>query len=96
MQSLGLGDRLREEEVNAGMEGDRRRISRRGHSTPAALQNGIPRCARPAATLHYELDPRLEASTRQKLKQRFVQDRPGYHVPASVEISSGDGTRLRT
>jgi predicted nucleic acid-binding Zn ribbon protein len=70
MQSLGLGDRLKEEEVKRAWKEIVGEFLA-GHSTPAALQNGvlIVRVLQP--TLHYELDRVWKPQLIQKLKQRF-------------------------
>jgi hypothetical protein len=70
MQSLGLGDRLREEEVKrAWKEIVGEFLS--GHSTPFSLQNGILIVRVLQPTLHYELDRVWKPQLVQKLKQRF-------------------------
>lgn len=70
MQSLGLGDRLREEEVKRAWK-DIVGEFLAGHSTPAALQNGILIVRVLQPTLHYELDRVWKPQLIQKLKQRF-------------------------
>lgn len=70
MQALGLGDRLRENEVKAAwndLVGDFLAT----HSEPVALREGtlIVRVLQP--TLHYELDRVWKPRLLQKLKQRF-------------------------
>jgi predicted nucleic acid-binding Zn ribbon protein len=70
MQALGLGDRLREDEVKAawhGIVGDFLAT----HSEPVALRDGtlIVRVLQP--TLHYELDRVWKPKLLQKLRQRF-------------------------
>ena len=70
MEALGLGDRLRENEVKAAWKdvvGDFLAT----HSEPIALREGtlIVRVLQP--TLHYELDRVWKPRLLQKLKQRF-------------------------
>ena len=70
MQALGLGDRLREDEVKRAWKeivGDFLAT----HSEPVALKEGtlFVRVLQP--TLHYELDRVWKPRLLQKLKQRF-------------------------
>jgi predicted nucleic acid-binding Zn ribbon protein len=72
MQALGLGDRLREDQVKAAWSeivGDFLAI----HSEPVALRDGtlIVRVLQP--TLHYELDRVWKPRLLQKLRERFGQ-----------------------
>ncbi|HET6406295.1 MAG TPA: DUF721 domain-containing protein, partial [Chthoniobacteraceae bacterium] len=70
MQALGLGDRLREEEVKRAWK-DIVGEFLAGHSTPTALQNGILIVRVLQPTLHFELDRVWKPQLIQKLKQRF-------------------------
>jgi len=70
MQSLGLGDRLREEEVKRAWKEIVGEFLA-GHSTPSALQHGILIVRVLQPTLHYELDRVWKPQLVQKLKQRF-------------------------
>jgi predicted nucleic acid-binding Zn ribbon protein len=77
MQALGLGDRLREDEVKAAWGAIVGEFLST-HSEPVALRDGtlIVRVLQP--TLHYELDrvwkPRLLQKLRQQFGSRTVRD----------------------
>jgi len=70
MQALGLGDRLREDEVKgawSGIVGD----FLANHSEPVALRDGILIVRVLQPTLHYELDRVWKPRLLQKLRKRF-------------------------
>ena len=70
MQSLGLGDRLREDDVkNAWHEIVGEFLAT--HSEPVALKEGILIVRVLQPTLHYELDRVWKPRLLQKLRQRF-------------------------
>ena len=70
MKSLGLGDRLREEEMLASWRsivGD----FIAGHSQPQKLVNGVLIVQVLQPTMHYELDRVWKTKILAKLKERF-------------------------
>lgn len=70
MQSLGLGERLREEEIKKAwreLVGDFLAT----HSSPSAIREGVLQVRVLQPTLHYELDRVWKPQLIQKLKQRF-------------------------
>jgi predicted nucleic acid-binding Zn ribbon protein len=70
MQALGLGDRLREDEVKAAWH-DIVGEFLANHSEPVALRDGILFVRVLQPTLHYELDRVWKPKLLQKLRQRF-------------------------
>jgi hypothetical protein len=70
MQSLGLGDRLREDEVKRAWKEIVGEFLA-GHSTPDSLKDGILYVRVLQPTLHYELDRVWKPQLVQRLKQRF-------------------------
>jgi predicted nucleic acid-binding Zn ribbon protein len=70
MKSLGLGDRLREEEVLSawrGIVGD----FIASHSEPNKLQAGVLMVKVLQPTMHYELDRVWKTKILQKMRERF-------------------------
>jgi predicted nucleic acid-binding Zn ribbon protein len=70
MQSLGLGDRLREDEVKRAWK-DVVGEFIASHSAPDSLREGILYVKVLQPTLHYELDRVWKPQLVQRLKQRF-------------------------